>query len=526
MKKTLLNIVLSLFTSQIISAQYTFEWMQDASEYNKSAVMMAVDNSNNAIVTGHWLHSNIYTRKYSPSGAFLWEVSDASGIASNYQKPIWSNCDSNGNVYVVGKRYTFSTTSSGIQEYANAIVVLKYNPSGVLLWKNTIPVTASTVGISPSFTLRSEVDADGNLYIGTSQLTPYGLTLIKLSPSGTIVFQTSNATNSAYGFGSMRLKNDKIYMTGSGDTVHGTPLVVWDTLGNLVFSAGFIHVNNINPGFFSGFGEDLEVDDSGNIYILGRTNHSMSVPTNNIDILVQKVSPTGTLLWQQNYDFGGNDFPQRFSLGGNKVSIISASYGFEPNWRTLQIDADGNLLWNTVYDAVSSVDEIPYFITTNTLGEPIVIGKGGPTASTSMSTVQMVVLKYSNNGVQQWISTPNIYGGSGIYCKIANDESLFAISEHNMTVYHYNPTILSNQEIVSNNILIYPNPFSDKLTIQLNENEANFSATIYDIRGKLIIEKKLTNLNNELDLSNINSGMYICSLVSNNNKKTIKLIKK
>ena len=525
MKKKLLFLILSTFYLSNGYTQYTFDWMRDASEYNKTAIMMTTDNSNNAIVTGHWMHSDIYTRKYSSNGTFLWEVANTSGINSNYQKPIWSNCDTNGNIYVVGKRYTFSSNSSGTQEYADAIVVLKYNPSGTLLWKRNIPVTPSTVGTSPGFTLRSEVDEDGNLYIGTSQITPYGLTFIKLSPTGTTLFQTSNTTNSGYGFGTMRLKNGKIYMTGASDTVHGTPLVVWDTQGNLIFSAGFIHVNNINPNFLTGFGEDLEVDDSGNIYILGRTNHSTSVATNNIDILVQKVSPTGTLLWQQNYDFDGNDYPRRFSLGGDRLSIISYSYGFEPNWRTQQIDTNGTLLWNTVYDAVSSVDEIPFFVTTNSSGEPIVIGKGGPTASSSMATVQMVILKYSNTGVQQWISTPNIYGGSGVYCKIANDQSLFAISEHNMSVYHYNPTSLSNSEVLKKEILVAPNPFSDKITLQLEENEIT-TATIYDVTGKLLLETTVANTNNELDLSNLNSGIYFCQLKSDKSQKTIKLIKK
>ncbi|WP_298120104.1 T9SS type A sorting domain-containing protein [Flavobacterium sp.] len=522
MKKLLLIFILSVLNSEIIAAQYTFDWMHDASEYNKTAIMMATDNSNNVIVTGHWMHSDIYTRKYASNGTFLWEVSNSSGIASNYQKPIWSNCDSSGNIYVVGKRYTISSSS----EYADAIVALKYSPSGTLLWKRNLPVTPSTVGTSPSFTLRSEVDTDGNLYIGTSQLTPSGLTLIKLSPTGSTLFQTSNNSNSGYGFGTMRLKNGKIYMTGSSDTVHGTPLVVWDTLGNLIFSAGFVHVNNINPSFLTGFGEDLEVDDTGNIYILGRTNHSTSVATNNIDILVQKVSPTGTLLWQQNYDFDGNDYPRRFALGGNRLSIISYSYGFEPNWRTQQIDTDGVQLWNTVYNAVSSVDEIPFYVTTNSLGEPIVIGKGGPTASATMATVQMVILKYNNSGVQQWISTPNIYGGSGVYCKIANDDSLFAISEHNMSVYHYNLTTLSNQEEVSQKTQIVPNPFLDKITFQIDENEANTKASIYDISGKLLLEKNISSSNNELDLSNLSSGIYFCKLNSNGNQKTIKLIKK
>lgn len=522
MKKLFSLLVFTLLVSSNTVAQYQFDWMQEAGEYNKTVAMMATDNSNNVVVAGHWPHSAIYARKYSSTGTLLWEVSNSSGIQSNYQKSIWTNFDSNGNVFVVGKRY--STSSSGVQEYADAIVVLKYDPSGTLLWKRNIPVSQSTVGTSASFTLRSEVDAAGNLYIGTSQLLPYGLTLIKLSPTGATLFQTSNDTNSGYGFGSMRLKNNKIYMTGAGDTLHGTPLVVWDTAGNLIFSEGFIHVNNINPQFNSGFGADLEVDDNGNTYILGRTNHTSVVETNNIDILVQKVSPTGTLLWQQNYDFDGNDYPQRFSLGGNRLSIISYSYGFEPNWRTQQIDTEGNLLWNTVYNSISGADEIPYYVTTTPNGEPIVIGKGGPSASPLGSYTQMVVLKYNNIGEQQWISTPNIYGGSGLYCKIANDNSLFAISEHNMSVYHYSGQLATNQ-FSSSEIKVGPNPFSSEVFIDLSQLNNSVNATINDISGKSLLAFELNATNNSLDLSSLTKGIYFCQLKSNEIQQTIKLVK-
>lgn len=523
MKKQLLLLVFTLILSNSSFAQYTLDWMNDVGEYNKTGTTIAIDDSNNVVVSGHWLHSNIYTRKYSSTGTLLWETSDTSGIQSNYQKPMWSNCDSAGNTYVVGKRYVYS--SSGIQEYADAIVVLKYNPSGVLLWKRNLQVTITTVVQAPRFQLRSEVDEEGNLYIGTSVLLPAtGLTLTKLSPTGETLFQTTNNSNSGYGFGTMRLKNGKIYMTGKGDTIHGTPLVVWDTSGNLIFSAGFVHPNNLTANVNDGYGFDLEVDDDGNAYLLSNTNHTSTVQTNNNDILVQKVSPNGSLVWQHNYDFGGNDFAIRFSLGGNRINIISYFSGFNLfDWRTLQIDIDGNLLWDAIYDAGTN-DEIPYWVTSTSTGEPIVTGKGGPSPDPNQSYVQMVILKYTNTGVQEWISTPNIYGGSGILCKIANDNSLFALSEHNMTVYHYNSTTLANTEIPNDNLFsVAPNPFENTINVQLNDAT---KATVFDMTGKSLLNFDLNVENNAMDLSGLKSGIYFCTFASNNGTKTIKLVKK
>jgi outer membrane protein assembly factor BamB len=73
--------------------------------------------------------------------------------------------------------------SEPAREFPNAVVVLKYNAAGTLLWKQNIPiefVAGSSSGYS--FNLRSEVDKAGNLYIGTSSTGQMGFVLIKLNP--------------------------------------------------------------------------------------------------------------------------------------------------------------------------------------------------------------------------------------------------------------------------------------------------------------------------------------------------------
>ena len=76
-------------------------------------------------------------------------------------------------------------------EYPNAVVVLKYNPSGTLLWKQNIDlsyVVGSLTGLT--FNLKSEVDNNGNLYIGTASTSPSGFVLLKLNPAGTVLLNT------------------------------------------------------------------------------------------------------------------------------------------------------------------------------------------------------------------------------------------------------------------------------------------------------------------------------------------------
>ena len=137
MKKFYILTALILLFSANLFAQYSTDWIRPADNYLKTGVMIARDNSDNVIVTGYIQSQNIYTRKYDKFGNFLWEKTSTSGIHSNYEKPIWVNTDINNNVFVVGYRYVFSSS----RDRPNAIVVLKYNASGTLLWKKNISIS-------------------------------------------------------------------------------------------------------------------------------------------------------------------------------------------------------------------------------------------------------------------------------------------------------------------------------------------------------------------------------------------------
>ena len=184
MKKTIILIGYLLMVSTTLFAQYSTDWIRSADNYLKTGVMIARDRADNVIVTGYIQAQNIYTRKYDRFGNFMWERTDSSGIHSNYEKPRWVNCDNNKNIYVVGYRYSWGSS----WEYPNAVVVLKYNPSGILLWKQNINlgyVVGSSTGLA--FNLKSEVDNNGNLYIGTAGTSPSGFVLIILNPAGTVL---------------------------------------------------------------------------------------------------------------------------------------------------------------------------------------------------------------------------------------------------------------------------------------------------------------------------------------------------
>ncbi len=414
MKKNIITILITLFSINSV-AQYSTDWIRPAQSNAKTGSMIARDNQDNVIATGYAVNNNGYTRKYNKFGVLQWEAITTSGIASTYERLLWVTTDNNNNVFVAGYQYSGSN--------ALGVIVLKYSPDGNLLWKQVINPVNYLVGMS----LRCELDNNGNLYVGACGVGNLpGFALIKFDTNGNILFtQHSDANAPAY-FESMRLKGNKIVMSASGGNPNIAVITAWDTTGALLWTAGV-----------QGRGaRDVEIDDAGNAYLLtGYFNQVTATSQNDIEIF--KFSPSGTQLWKKDFDFGGTDFPTRFTYVAGKLSIIGQSQSLD-TWITFQVNTDGAMLWNTAYNGAPGFEEAPYFIAAKTNGEVFVTGKGGPNVDpNNVPSLRMITLKYGNTGVQQWVDSTNIYSGWGYGCTLASDNSLYVLSGTAMTVFHF-----------------------------------------------------------------------------------------
>jgi len=84
------------------------------------------------------------------------------------------------------------------------------------------------------------------------------------------------------------------------------------------------------------------------------------------------------------------------------------------------------------------------------------------------------------------------------------------------------PTIGINELKANNQVNIYPNPFSETIHITLLNNLKLEKAIIYDLIGNEII----VSTKNEIDASNLKSGIYLIMIVDNNgNSYSEKLVK-
>jgi hypothetical protein len=82
---------------------------------------------------------------------------------------------------------------------------------------------------------------------------------------------------------------------------------------------------------------------------------------------------------------------------------------------------------------------------------------------------------------------------------------------------------VSNNEIISNNFTIYPNPASTAVTIIANNNFHTVNVTNY--LGQTVISQSNTGNSVKLDISNLTNGVYFISIVSENGTNVNKFVK-
>ena len=113
-----------------------------------------------------------------------------------------------------------------------------------------------------------------------------------------------------------------------------------------------------------------------------------------------------------------------------------------------------------------------------------------------------------------------------VYC--INRATPYGFSIYELEVYGSSsgaremPSIAVNENILT----AFPNPVIDKLTIQIPEEFQKESRLLFsNISGKTLISDKVSDSRYSIDMSNLNSGMYIIQLSNKTGRKMLKVLK-
>lgn len=84
-------------------------------------------------------------------------------------------------------------------------------------------------------------------------------------------------------------------------------------------------------------------------------------------------------------------------------------------------------------------------------------------------------------------------------------------------------TLNTNENVVANDFVIYPNPVKDLLSIKNNASEAVLSIAVTDLEGRIVLQSPY--IESGVDLSNLSNGVYLVTVKTDKGVKTQKIVK-
>lgn len=109
--------------------------------------------------------------------------------------------------------------------------------------------------------------------------------------------------------------------------------------------------------------------------------------------------------------------------------------------------------------------------------------------------------------------------------KIANVYTIIGTTYRTLMFKTYNSVGIKNNEILNADLIIYPNPTTNNITIQNNLLNENYILNITNQLGQIIYTISITEQNQIIDLSFLSNSVYYLKINNSNTSKTFKLIK-
>jgi len=155
------------------------------------------------------------------------------------------------------------------------------------------------------------------------------------------------------------------------------------------------------------YGDMIALDRDNNAYVAG------SVPWSTM--LIMKVSPSGTKLWQRTFDNPGTREQSSWvtvDAAGNAIVtgyLVGGSSNDPQGLIVLKYDPAGNLLWQ---DVIASAFGTTSRAITDGAGNVYVLGRLWQANASGNTTHDIVTLKYAPNGTRQWMRSLGFDGTS------------------------------------------------------------------------------------------------------------------
>ncbi len=172
------------------------------------------------------------------------------------------------------------------------------------------------------------------------------------------------------------------------------------------------------------YGEGVAIDSSGDVYVTGGTDGSLDGNTSagGTDIYVAKYDATGAKLWTRQVGTENNDY-------GNDIAVDNSGNVYVTGWTggnldgttvvtgddffILKYDASGTLQWKKQYG--TAVNDYAYGIDVDTAGNVYVTGDTGGDMDGNVNAggADIFAVRLNSSGVEQWTGQFGAAGNEG-----------------------------------------------------------------------------------------------------------------
>jgi len=196
------------------------------------------------------------------------------------------------------------------------------------------------------------------------------------------------------------------------------------------------------------------------------------------------------------------------------------------SWET----SDETIYYHSSADRLSTLD-LPYFKELTKLVTAYMATKGNLLAiNNSVTTTSTFITANQNGANYQWLDcdTNILLAGETNQTFVPTVSGNFAVEVTVGSCIEKSDCISFNtlnvEEFATDDFHISPNPVTNLLKIHTHLNES-FSVQLFNISGKLVMDKLLNNKETALDVSSLSVGTYFLKIKMNNTSKTFKILK-
>jgi len=377
----------------------------------------------------------------------------------------------------------------------------------------------------------------------------------KLNSNNILQWAKKNGGGNRDTYEAIALDNDgNIYTTG----IWMNDFIVYkfDSQGDTLWTKRYAPTSQV------AIGNDIAVDDSGNVYVTGYSWGMNILPTNgNEDAFVMKFDTDGNLVWAKSFGGTSREFGNGLVLDGSGslyvTGLFSGTVDFNPSTASadtffmtsagdrdvyvLKLTTNGDFVWtlrgggtgtdaggNIVIDGTGAIYITGSFNNTADFGSTILTSAGGTDAffaklnssgnflwakqiggTGSVDAIRGITIVASDDIylTGTFIETVDLDPDNGQFIAYSAKTSSFIIKLSNDPL-----TSIDNISIKNNNVSVYPNPVNDKIYISTKNEIRNAEVDVYDFTGKNLVSKHFSNLSTDnpevIELMNISNGLY------------------